>query len=261
MDFKNIICSLEDNIFWIKINRPEKRNALNKATRAELRQALEHIKTVRDIKVVVITGSGDKAFIAGADVSDLLDMGPFEMEEYLATLSQQLYTDIENLSIPVIAMINGVAVGGGLELALASDIRIASENAKFGLTEINLGVIPGGGGTQRLPRLIGAGRAKELILTGDIIDAHEALRIGMVNKVVPQERLEATVREMAQKIASKSMVAIRFAKKAINAAMKTSLDSGLAYEALLECLCFATEDRKEGMSAFLEKRKPKFVGR
>lgn len=263
MEFKNIIYSKdkERGIAKVVINRPEVRNALNRGARQELRSVIEDIRQDESIRVLTITGAGDKAFIGGADISELKEASPIEIEEYTCTLGQQLYTDIENLDIPVIAMINGFCLGGGCELAMACDIRIASDNARFGQPEISVGIIPGGGGTQRLPRLIGWGRAKELIYTGRIIDAVEAERIGLVDKVVPPDRLEEEVRQLAEAIISQSPLIIRLAKKVINRGMYTDLATGLACERANFALCFATEDHIEGMTAFLEKRKPEFRGR
>jgi len=263
MEFKNIIyvSDKENGIVRLTINRPEVRNALNTAVRQELRKAIEEIEKDRDIHVAIITGAGDKAFISGADITEFREATPMMIEEFASTLGQQLYTDIENLRVPVIAMINGFCLGGGLELALCCDIRIASENAKFGQPEVNVGIFPGGGGTQRLPRLIGWGKAKTLIYTGRIIEATEAETIGLVDKVVPQDRLEEEVEQLAETIASKSPLIISLVKKVINKGMYSDLSAGLAYEKTNFALCFATEDHTEGITAFLEKRKPQFKGR
>lgn len=261
MNFENIICTKEKGIARITVNRPDKRNALNQGVRQELRQVLKDIEDDESVKVAIITGTGDKAFIGGADITELKEMTPLTSEARASTLGQQLYTDIENLRVPVIAMINGFCLGGGCEIAMCCDVRIASENAKLGQPEINIGLFPGGGGTQRLPRLVGWGRAKELLYTGRIIDATEAERIGLVDRVVPQDKLESTVTELAEAIASKSPVVIRLLKKVINEGMYSNLPDGLAYEKSTFSLCFATEDHDEGITAFLEKRKPKFKGR
>lgn len=261
MNFKNILFEKTEGIATITINRPEKRNALNKETRLELREILEELKRDQEIRVAILTGAGDKAFISGADISELREMTPLDMYNFLTTLGQQLYTDFENLDIPVIAMINGFCLGGGCELAIACDIRIAADTAKFGLPEAILGIIPGGGATQRLPRLIGIGKTKELIFTGNLIDAKEAERIGLVNKVVPLEKLKEEVTNLAKNIVEKSPIALRMAKKAINRNTESTLDMGLVYEQMVQCLCFSTEDRKEGMNAFFEKRKPIFYGK
>ncbi len=263
MESKNIVYvkDKEKGIARITINRPDVRNALNQATRAELKEAVGDLNEDKDIRVVIITGAGDKAFVAGADITEFKEASPMAMEERASTLGQQLYNDIEDLPMPTIAMINGFCLGGGNELAMACDIRIASENARFGQPEINLGFIPGGGATQRLPRLIGWSRAKELIYTGRIIDAAEAERIGLVDKVVPQDKLEETVDQLAETIASKSPLITRIAKKTINKGLYTDLAAGLSYEKNSFALCFSTEDCKEGVKAFLEKRPPEFKGR
>lgn len=263
MEFENIIYEKdkEKGIVKLTINRPEVRNALNAATRQEIRNAIDEIEKDGDVRVVIITGAGEKAFVSGADITAFKDATPIVMEESASTLGQQLFSNIENLSVPVIAMINGFCLGGGLELAMCCDIRIASDNAKFGQPEINIGLFPGAGGTQRLPRLIGWGKAKELIYTGKIIDAAEAERISLVDRVVPPEKLEEEVNQLAETIASKSPLIIKLAKKAINRGMYTDLAAGLAYEKANFALCFATEDRKEGVAAFLEKRKPQFKGK
>ena len=263
MEFKNIIYAKDDEkgMARIIINRPEVRNALNQATRAEIREAVDDLKKDKNVRVVTITGAGDKAFVAGADITEFKGATPVTMEERASTLGQQLYNDIESLPMPAIAMINGFCLGGGNELAMACDIRIASENARFGQPEINLGFIPGGGASVRLPRLVGWGKAKELIYTGRIIDAAEAERIGLVDKVVPQDKLEEEVNQLAESIASKSPLITRLAKKAINTGMYTDLAAGLAYEKGYFALCFSTEDFREGVDAFMEKRKPMFEGR
>jgi enoyl-CoA hydratase len=261
MDFKNIIFTKEQGIARITINRPEARNALNTVVRQEIKAAIRDVEEDKEVRVAIITGAGDKAFISGADITVLKEMNSVEIEEYASTLGQQLYTDIENLRVPVIARINGFCLGGGCELAMACDIRIASENARFGQPEINIGILPGGGGTQRLPRLVGWGRAKELIYTGRIIDAAEAERIGLVDKVVPIDSLDEAVNQLAGTIASKSPLIISLIKQAINRGMYTDLAAGLSYEKANFSLCFATEDHMEGITAFLEKRKPEFKGR
>ncbi len=262
MEFQSLIYTKDEKgIVTITINRPEVRNALNIAVRKELKQAVEDITEDKDVRLVIITGAGDKSFISGADLSVLKDAPPLWMDEYSSILGQQLYTDVESLRVPVIAMINGFCFGGGLELAMCCDIRIASTNAKFGQLEINVGFFPGGGGTQRLPRLIGWGRAKELIYTGRMIDAAEAEKIGLVDRVVPPETLEPETKRLAETIASKSPLVIAMAKKVINRGMYTDLAAGLGYERANVALCFASEDCHEGITAFLEKRQPKFKGK
>ena len=250
MEYKNIIYTSGKNkgIAKITINRPEVRNALNTATRQELRNAIEEIKKDSSVRVVIITGAGEKAFISGADITAFKDATPITIEEYASTVAQQLFTDIESLSVPTIAMIKGFCLGGGVELAMCCDIRIASENAKFGQPEINLGIFPGAGGTQ-------------LIYTGKIIDAVEAEKIGLVDKVVPPERLEEEAEQLAETIASKSPLIIKLVKKVINRGLYTDLAAGLAYEKANFALCFATEDHIEGVTAFLEKRRPEFKGK
>jgi enoyl-CoA hydratase len=235
------------------------RNALNQAARREFRIAMEDLKKDKDVRVLIITGSGDKAFMSGMDITELSKMSPVDIEEFVSTLGQQLYQDLESLDIPLIAMINGYCLAGGCELALACDIRIASEKAKF-KPEINVN-FPGGGATQRLPRLIGTGMAKELMYTGRMIDAAEALRIGFVNRVVPHDKLEATVDQIVEEIVSKSPIIVKYLKKAITRGMYTDMGAGLAFEKLQWALCFATEDRTEGISAFMNKRKANFKGK
>jgi len=263
MEFENIIYTKDKDrkIAKIAINRPEVRNALNKAARREIRIAIEDVKKDQDVRVLIITGAGDKAFMSGMDITELATASPVEIEEFVSTLGQQLYQDLENMDIPLIAMINGYCLAGGGELAMACDIRIASEKAKFGFPEINVGIFPGGGATLRLPRLIGAGRAKELMYTGKMIDAAEAERVGFVNRVVPHNKLEEAVNEIADAIVSKSPIIIKYLKKAITRGLYTDLAAGLAFEKTQWALCFATEDHNEGIDAFLNKRKPDFKGR
>ena len=222
---------------------------------------LKDIEGDDSIRVAIVTGAGDKAFISGADITELKEMTPIICEERASTLGQQLYTDIENLRVPVIAMINGFCLGGGCELAMCCDMRVASENARLGQPEINIGIFSGGGATQRLPRLVGWGRAKELLYTGRIIDAAEAQRIGLIDKVVPPDELESTVTELAETIASKSPVIMRLLKKVVTRGMYTNLPDGLSYDKSTFSLCFATEDHYEGITAFLEKRQPDFKGK
>jgi len=263
MEFENIIYTKDKDrkTAKIAINRPEVRNALNKAARREIRIAIEDVKKDQDVRVLIITGAGDKAFMSGMDITELATASPVEIEEFVSTLGQQLYQDLENMDIPLIAMINGYCLAGGGELAMACDIRIASEKAKFGFPEINVGIFPGGGATLRLPRLIGAGRAKELMYTGKMIDATEAERVGFVNRVVPHDKLEEAVNEIADAIVRKSPIIIKYLKKAITRGLYTDLAAGLAFEKTQWALCFATEDHNEGIDAFLNKRKPEFKGR
>lgn len=248
---------IEGQIGIATLSRPEKLNALDTKTRMELAEVVEEAE--KSVRVLIITGSG-KAFAAGADINELLQRDPVKALE-ATKLGTDLFSRIEELEIPVIAAINGFALGGGCELAMACDMRIASEKAKFGQPEINLAIIPGAGGTQRLPRLVGLGMAKRLVLTGEIIDAQTALRIGLVDEVVEHEKLMERGKEVAMKIVEKSPLAVKIAKKALNASLNMPLREGLKYEASLFSLLFSSEDAKEGMRAFLEKRKPEFKGR
>jgi len=259
MNFKNIIISSENGIGQITINRPSKLNALNVATIKELHDGLESLDTNPEIRVIIVTGEGEKSFVAGADISEFAN---FSIEEgaQLAQQGQELLFDfVENLKTPVIAAVNGFALGGGLELAMACHFRIASDNAKMGLPEVSLGVIPGYGGTQRLPQLVGKGRAMEMIMTAGMVTAEEAYRIGLVNHVVPQAELLDFTKSLAQRIMKNSPVAIGKAIKAINANYKDGVD-GFQTEIRNFGKCFGTEDFKEGTTAFLEKRKADFKG-
>lgn len=257
MEFNNLLIEKDSGIALVTINRPKALNALNAETLNELSQAFAALGTDNSIKVIILTGSGDKAFVAGADISFMRDLNAIEGRKF-ALLGQRVFSEIENLPKPVIAAINGFTLGGGCELAMSCDIRIASEKGKFGQPEVNLGVIPGFAGTQRLPRLVGKGIAKEMLYTGDMIGANDAYRIGLVNKVVPSEQLLDSAKELAQKIASKSTVTLRLCKEAVNEGLEMDLAKAIAHEANLFGLCFATEDQKEGMSAFLEKRPAQF---
>ncbi|MFM7018483.1 enoyl-CoA hydratase/isomerase family protein [Flavobacterium sp.] len=259
MNFENILIASENGIGHITINRPSKLNALNIATIKELHDGLESLNTNPEIKIIIITGEGEKAFVAGADISEFAH---FSIEEgaQLAQQGQELLFDfIENLKTPVIAAVNGFALGGGLELAMACHIRIASDNAKMGLPEVSLGVIPGYGGTQRLPQLVGKGRAMELIMTAGMIPADEAYRIGLVNHVVPQAELIEFTKSVAQKIMKNSPVAIGKAIEAVNANFTDGIN-GFETEIKNFGKCFGTGDFKEGTTAFLEKRKADFKG-
>ncbi len=260
MSFKNIIYEKKDNIAIITINRPHVLNALNRDTLLEMLSALTDVEKDPNIRALVITGAGDKAFCAGADVKEFKDKPLVELLEFME-LGHKVCTMIENLSKPVIAAVNGYALGGGLELAIACDFIIASTNAKLGQPEINLGIMPGWGATQRLVRLIGLRKAKELILLGEMISAEEALQIGLVNKVVPLERLKDEAFKLAKKLIEKSPIALKFAKHAINAALKTTLPEGLDYERMSFIALYSSEDAQEGIKAFLEKRKPVWKGR
>ena len=258
MEFKNIIYTKDAGIAHLTVNRPEKRNALNRATRLEMKTALADAREDRATKVLILSGSGGKSFVSGSDLNELAELSPIAMHEFLATLAQGFYTQFEQLEKPVIAMIDGLCLGGGLELALACDMRIVSTASRFGQPEIFLGIMPGGGGTQRLARLVGVGKAKEMILTGDMIDASEALQIGLVNRVVPADKLKETVFDIAGRISEKSALALKWAKKSINISQETNLAVGLGFEALAEALLFSGQDHAEGIQAFFEKRKPRF---
>lgn len=260
MNYENILSQTENGIATITINRPNKLNALNKATIQELHDALQALDHDKTTKAIIITGSGEKAFVAGADISEFAN---FDVKngELLAAKGQELLFDfIENLSTPVIAAVNGFALGGGLELAMACHFRIASNNAKMGLPEVSLGVIPGYGGTQRLPQLVGKGRAMEMVMTAGMIDANQALSYGLVNHVTSQEDLMTLAQKIASKISRNSSVAIKGAIKAINANFKDGVD-GYAEEIKQFGACFGTEDFTEGTTAFLEKRKAQFPGK
>lgn len=258
MDYTNILFEKDHNIATVTINRPKALNALNKATLEELLACFTELGKDQAIKVVILTGAGEKAFVAGADIAFMQALTPDEGKVF-AGLGHRLARTIENLPQPVIAAINGFALGGGCELALCCDIRLASDNAKFGQPEVNLGIIPGFGGTQRLPRLVGKGLACELLYSGKIIDAVEAARIGLVNRVVSQEKLMAECRELAVLIASRGPGAVQLCKQIVNNGMEMDLTRACSYEADLFALCFAGSEQKEGMAAFIEKRAAKFA--
>ncbi len=257
MNYKNLLLDINEHIAVLTINRPEKLNALNHETLTELHHAFTMLKEDENVFVIIISGAGEKAFIAGADISEINKLDLLEGKKF-AEFGQSVFSVIEKFEKPVIAAINGFALGGGCELALSCHIRLASENAKFGQPEVNLGIIPGYGGTQRLTRLVNSGRAAEMILTADMIDASEAYRIGLVNKVFPQSELQSKAFETALKIAGKGQQAIRFALKSIKVVDEVSLQQGQNIEATMFALCCGTEDFKEGTQAFLEKRKPVF---
>jgi len=260
MSFKNLIYEKRDNIAVITINRPEVLNALNRETLLELSAALRDAEEDPNIRVIIITGAGEKAFCAGADVREFRDKSLTEVLEFIE-LGHKVFAMIENLSKPVIALVNGYALGGGLELALACDFIIASTNAKLGQPEVNLGLIPGWGATQKLAKIVGLRKARELILLGETISAEEAFRIGLVDKVVPPERLWEEALQLAKKLIEKSPIALRFAKRAINTALRTTLPEGLEYEKMAFIALYSSEDAREGVRAFLEKRKPVWRGR
>jgi enoyl-CoA hydratase len=259
MAYENIIFEIQDTIALITFNRPKALNALNGALIAELSDALDTIAGNEDVKVLVLTGAGDKSFVAGADISELATFNSLQAKLF-SEKGQAALFKLQELSIPVIAAVNGFALGGGSEIALACDFIYASDNAKFGLPEITLGIIPGFGGTQRLPRLIGQNAAKELIFTGNMISAAEAKALGLVNRVCSQEELMAQVQKTAQTIASRGRVSLRAAKQAVNRGMNVDIVTGCQIEVEAFAVCMASPDAKEGTTAFLEKRKAEFKG-
>lgn len=253
MQYENLMVQISNHVALLAINRPQALNSLNPATLNELELVIAALETDPQVKVVIITGAGEKAFVAGGDISVMQPLGPMEARE-VARQAQKLFNAIEYSSKVMIAAINGYALGGGCELAMACDIRIAAETAKLGQPEINLGIIPGWTGTQRLPRLVGKGKAKQMMFTGDMVSAAEAEKIGLVNQVVAQTELLNVAQALAEKIASKSQVAIRLIKEAVDNGIEMEIGKAFNYEADLFALCFSTEDQKEGMAAFLEKR-------
>jgi enoyl-CoA hydratase len=256
----NVVYEKKGAIAYVTVNRPKVLNALNTPTWKDLRTAFEDARDDTAIRGVILTGAGNKAFIAGADISELAHVAAFEAEQS-SRFGQEVLDLIENLGKPVIAAVNGFALGGGCETAMACTIRIAVENAKFGQPEVKLGLVPGGGGTQRLPRLVGKGRALHLILSGEMISAQEAYRIGLVNEIVPAAELITRAEAILKQIAANAPIAVKFALEAANKGMETSQSEGFLLEASYFGLCAATEDKKEGTSAFLEKRAPQFHGR
>lgn len=258
-NYENILVEKRAKVAIITINRPDKLNSLSSKVHSEGVSALDELRKDDSVRVVVITGAGEKSFIAGADISEFGGQTPVTQRNLFH--EKTFFNSIDTFPKPVIAMINGFCLGGGNELALACDIRVASENARFGQPEINLGIMCGGGGTQRLTRLIGEGRAMEIILTGDMIDAPTALQFGLVNHVYPLAELETKTMELANKIAEKAPIALQLSKEAVKFASKSNLDEGLRREVDLFAICFSTEDKQEGVSAFLEKRKPNFKGK
>jgi enoyl-CoA hydratase/carnithine racemase len=256
----NVVYEKKGAIAYVTVNRPKVLNALNTPTWADLRTAFEDARDDAAVRGVILTGAGNKAFIAGADISELAHATAIEAER-ASRFGQEVLDLIENLGKPVIAAINGFALGGGCETAMACTIRITVDNAKFGQPEVTLGLVPGGGGTQRLPRLVGKGRALQLILSGEMISAQEAYRVGLVNEIVPAADLITRAEAMLNKIGSNAPVAVKFALEATNKGLETSQSEGLLLEASYFGLCAATDDKKEGTSAFLEKRAPQFQGR
>jgi enoyl-CoA hydratase/carnithine racemase len=260
LTLENVLYEKKGAIAYVTLNRPKVLNALNKRTWEDLKAAFENARDDAAVRGVILTGAGDKAFIAGADISELTHLTAVEAEKS-SSYGQEVLNLIENLGKPVIAAINGFALGGGCETAMACTVRVAVENAKFGQPEVKLGVLPGGGGTQRLPRLVGKGRALQLILTGEMISAQEAYRIGLVNEVVPSADLITRAEAMLNQIFANAPMAVKYSLEAVNKGMETSLTEGLALEASLFGLCAGTDDKKEGTQAFLEKRKPRFQGK
>ena len=258
MSYKNIRVAVEDGVAVLTFDRPEVRNALNLATVEEGDAALKALAADDAVGVLILTGGGDQAFVSGADIDDLRDR---TRDEGLAAINSSFFAAVDRFPRPTIAAVNGYALGGGCELALACDLRIAADTAKFGQPELGLGIIPGAGATQRLPRVVGLGRAKHLILTGEIIDAAQALEIGLVSAAVPAAELPAKARALARRILRQGPLAARLAKLAINASARVDLDSGLLIETLAQTICYQSEDKREGTTAFLEKRRPKFTGR
>lgn len=257
---ENVKLEKKNKIAYVTIDRPKVLNALNMATMQELHQVFVDLKDDREIRVVILTGGGEKAFVAGADINELAKNNPVEAKAYTHR-GQAVLDLIENLGKPVIACINGFALGGGCEIAMACTMRLASENAKLGQPEVKLGIIPGYGGTQRLPRLVGTGRALQMVLTGEMISAQEAHRTGLVNEVVPADRLIARAEEIAGKIIANAPLAIQYCLEAVNQGMNMTLEKGLFLEATLFGMCSATDDKKEGTTAFLEKRPANFQGK
>ncbi|MCS0787597.1 enoyl-CoA hydratase-related protein [Cytobacillus firmus] len=258
MDFNNILVREEEGIGFIIINRPELRNALNIDTLLEIETAMDVLRDDKSIRVIIFTGAGEKSFAAGADISQL---NKRTMIEALKPNMTATYRKIEDYEKPTIAAINGFALGGGLELALACDIRVASLNAKLGLPEVGLGIMPGAGGTQRLSRIIGRGKAMEMILTGDVITAEEAERLNLISKAVPQEALMDTAKEYARRISLKGPLALRMAKAAVNRGADMEMETALYLEKLAQTILIGSEDKLEGTQAFLEKRTPQFKGK
>ncbi|HLB36732.1 MAG TPA: enoyl-CoA hydratase-related protein [Gemmatimonadales bacterium] len=254
-----VLTQVAGRVATLTINRPEKRNALDAPTRTAIVAALDALERDPAVRAVIVTGAGDKAFIAGADIAEFEGRAPVEQFRVMSEWS--VYQAADRFPKPIIAAVNGFCLGGGCEFAMACDIRIAADSARFGQPEINLGIIPGGGGTQRLPRLVGLGNAFRLLYTGDLIDAAEALRIGLVDDVVPAAELMARARALADKIATKSPVALSLMKEAVRASVRLPLDQGFRHEVTLFGLAFSSDDKREGVAAFLGKRTPEFTGR
>jgi enoyl-CoA hydratase len=258
MAFQNIRVEISEGIATLTIDRPSVKNALDRDTVAECHAALQALDADSTVGVLIITGAGESSFVSGADINDIRGR---TRTDGLAAISSSLCSRVERFPRPTIAAINGYALGGGCELALACDIRVAADSAKFGQPEVGLGIIPAAGGTQRLPRVVGLGWAKHLILTGEIIDARQALDIGLVTAIMPASQLQMRARELAKRILRQGPLAARLAKVALNASARVDLDSGLLIETLAQAICYDSEDKQEGTTAFLEKRKPKFTGK
>jgi enoyl-CoA hydratase len=257
-DYRNLRLDLSESIATLTVDRPSVKNALNFDTVNELHRALDELAVNADAGVLIITGAGESAFVSGADINDIRAR---TRDDGLAAINSSLFAKIDAFPKPVIAAVNGYALGGGCELALACDIRVAADTAKFGQPELGLGIIPGAGATQRLPRIVGLGWAKHLVLTGDIIDARQALEIGLLTAVMPASQLQVRARELAKRSLRQGPLAARLAKMSLNASARVDLDSGLLIETLAQAICYASDDKLEGTTAFLEKRKPKFTGR
>jgi len=260
MSFENLLFETKSAIAYVTINRPKVLNALNMATMEELRIAFHSVRHDPNIRAVLLTGAGEKAFVAGADIAELAKQDPVSAKEYTLR-GQNVLNLIENLGKPVLACINGFALGGGCEMAMAATLRLASENARFGQPEVKLGMIPGYGGSQRLPRLVGKGIALQLLLSGEMITAQEAYRIGLVNEVVPASELIPRAEAIARQIIANAPLAVQYILEAVNRGMETPLAEGLYLEAALFSVVCASEDKQEGTKAFLEKRPPQFKGR
>ena len=258
MSTSNIRLDVSEAIATLTVDRPSVKNALNLETVNEMHAALDDLAMQDDVGVLIITGAGESSFVSGADINDIRARTG---ADGLAAINSSLFAKVDRFPKPVIAAVNGYALGGGCELALACDIRVAADTAKFGQPELGLGIIPGAGATQRLPRIVGLGWAKHLVLTGDIIDAKQALEIGLVTAVMPASQLQVRARELAKRILRQGPLAARLAKLSLNASARVDLDSGLLIETLAQAICYSSEDKLEGTTAFLEKRKPKFTGR
>jgi enoyl-CoA hydratase len=257
-DFRSIRVDVSENIATLTIDRPAVKNALDRATVAECHAALEGLAGQDDVGVLIVTGAGESSFVSGADINDIRSRTG---ADGLDAISSSLFSRVERFPRPTIAAINGYALGGGCELALACDIRVAADTAKFGQPELGLGIIPAAGATQRLPRVVGLGWAKHLVLTGEIIDARQALEIGLVTAIMPASQVQIRARELAKRILRQGPLAARLAKLALNASARVDLESGLLIETLAQAICYASEDKKEGTAAFLEKRRPRFEGK